>query len=37
MYYRMKLEKSGIQKDIFEEIENIKKKERERSNQESTK
>lgn len=37
IYYRMKLEKSGIQKDIFEEIENIKKKERERSNHESTK
>ncbi len=29
IYYRMKLEKSGIQKDIFEEIENIKKKKRE--------
>ncbi|MGH7450271.1 MAG: hypothetical protein ACRENG_02925 [bacterium] len=27
LYYRMKLEKSGIQKDIFDEIENIKKKE----------
>jgi hypothetical protein len=26
IYYRMKLEKSNIQKDIFEEIENIKKK-----------
>lgn len=28
IYYRMKLEKSGIQKDIFEEIENIKRKEK---------
>jgi hypothetical protein len=35
IYYRMKLEKSNIQRDIFEEIENIKRKERERSNQEN--
>lgn len=28
MFYRTKLEKSGIQKDIFDEIENIKKKEK---------
>ncbi len=34
IYYRTKLEKSNIQKDIFEEIENIKRKERERSKQE---
>lgn len=32
IYYRMKLEKSGIQKDIFEEIENIKSKEKEQPN-----
>jgi hypothetical protein len=35
IYYRTKLEKSNVQKDIFEEIEIIKRKERERSNQES--
>jgi hypothetical protein len=31
------LEKSNIQKDIFEEIENIKRKERDQSNQEKAK